>query len=364
MRLLAATCSLLLATAALVAADLNSALPVRGLCIAAPRPEQVERFIRFIREDLAPRQVNTLVLRVDFNYQFTNRTELANPRGLSRADAASLSSACKAAGIRLIPQVNLLGHQSWAANTGTLLRVYPEFDETPWVKTPDKYSWPNADRLYCRSYCPLHPRVHEVVLPVVDEICEAFGADAFHAGMDEVFYIGEEKCPRCGGKDKAELFAGEVSLLRNHLHRTHRQLWIWGDRLLDGRATGLGEWEGSENDTHRAVDLIPRDVFICDWHYERADPTAVYFAMKGFDVVTCPWKNPETALKQMQAMMGFRDNSSPAMKPRFKGMLQTVWSDVGTFLKELEAAESSSGFASKTAGACFVKVFNEMSTLK
>jgi len=89
----------------------------------------------------------------------------------------------------------------------------------------------------------LHPKVHEVVLPLVDEICEVFEADAFHAGMDEVFYIGESQCPRCSGKDKAELFAGEVRLIHDHLHERKRQLWIWGDRLLDGKATGLGEWK-------------------------------------------------------------------------------------------------------------------------
>lgn len=76
------------------------------------------------------------------------------------------------------------------------MKVYPELDETPEVKLPEKYAWPNADRLYCKSYCPRHPKVHEVVSPLVDEVCDAFQADAFHCGMDEVFYIGEEQCPR------------------------------------------------------------------------------------------------------------------------------------------------------------------------
>ena len=37
--------------------------------------------------------------------------------------------------------------------------------------------------------------------------------------------------------------------------------------------------------------MIPKDVIICDWHYERPDQTPVYFAMKGLSVVTCPWRN-------------------------------------------------------------------------
>ncbi len=274
----------------------DNAFPTRGLCIAAPNSARLEELIEFIHKELAPRSVNTLVLRVDYNYQYESHPELRAAETLSKAEVKRLVAACKADGIRLIPQVNLLGHQSWAGTIGKLLQAYPDFDETPWVKLPEKFEWPNPDRYYCKSYCPLHPKVHEVVFAIVDEICEVFEADAFHAGMDEVFYLAEYKCPRCGGKDPAQLFAGEVKKIRDHLAEKKRSLWIWGDRLLDGRATGLGEWEASYNNTHRAVDLIPPDVMICDWHYERPDPTAVYFAMKGLSVLVCPWNQEESAL--------------------------------------------------------------------
>jgi len=54
---------------------------------------------------------------------------------------------------------------------------------------PEEYKWPNDDELYCKSYCPLHPEVHDVVFDVVGELTDVFEASAFHAGMDEVFYI-------------------------------------------------------------------------------------------------------------------------------------------------------------------------------
>jgi hypothetical protein len=344
---------------------LDELVPIRGLCIAAPNPSQVDTFVRFIHQELAPRAVNTLILRVDFNYQYTNRSELASRSGLSREDVQKLVTVCRTNRIRLIPQVNLLGHQSWQSSVGPLLRVYPEFDETPWVKNPEKYAWPNPDRLYCRSYCPLHPKVHEVVFAVMDEICDVFEADAFHAGMDEVFYIGEDKCPRCGGKDKAELFAGEITKIRNHLRQKNRQLWIWGDRLLDGKTTGLGEWEASINDTAPAIDLIPKDVLICDWHYERADPTAVYFAMKGLDVVSCPWKKPEVAIQQLRDMVEFRRHSAPGMRTRFKGVVQTVWSNAGSFLRDLEGHEKSAEYKANeaTAARCFIELFEQVKKL-
>lgn len=229
-------------TSALGQTKIDSLLPIRGFCIAAPQPKQLDTFIKFIHEELAPRQVNTLILRVDFNYEFDSHPELRDSIALSKRDVKKLVKACRQHNIRLIPQINLLGHQSWASKTTNLLRVYPEFDETPQVKMPEKYVWPNPDGLYCKSYCPLHPGVHAVVFTLVDEICDAFETDAFHAGMDEVFYIGHDARPRCSGRDKAELFAGEVNTIRNHLAERNRKLWIWGDRLIDGKTTGIGLW--------------------------------------------------------------------------------------------------------------------------
>src|SRR5215210_1862416 len=309
--------------------NLDSLLPVRGFCIGAPKPKDVEAFTKFIAEELAPRKVNTLIVRVDYSYQFTSHPELVDSYSMSKADIKKMVNASKKNNIRIIPQINLLGHQSWASRTGKLLAVYPQFDETPYVRMPEKYEWPNADNLYCKSYCPLHPDVHKVVFDLVDEICEVFETNAFHAGMDEVFYLGEDKCPRCSGRDKAELFAGEVRTLNNHLAGKNRQLWIWGDRLIDGKTTGIGVWEASYNNTHRAVDMIPKDVVICDWHYERPDKTAVYFAMKGLKVITCPWRNPSVTMAQIDDMIEFRQHATPQMKERFYGIMQTIWSGAG-----------------------------------
>ena len=289
------------------AKDLDSVLPVRGFAIEAPSPRDVDLFVRFIEEDLAPSGVNLLILRVDWSYAYKSHPELQDAHPLTQVDVDKLVAACRKSGIRLVPQINLLGHQSWAKETYALLKKYPEFDETPSIRTEEHYSkWPNEYGLYCKSYCPLHPDVHRVVFDVVDEICEAFQSDAFHAGMDEVFYIGMDECPRCHGKDRSELFAGEVNTIREHLTLKGRQLMIWGDRLLDGRTTGLGEWEASYNDTWRAVDLIAKDVLICDWHYERADLSAVFFAMKGLPVVSCGYRDPAISLQQVKDMMQFR----------------------------------------------------------
>jgi hypothetical protein len=312
---------------------LDSVIPVRGLAIAAPSVQQLPLFLKFIEEELAPAHFNLLLLRVDWNYNYASHPELKDPDALTLADVQKINAVCRKYGIRIAPQINLLGHQSWAKTTYNLLREYPEFDETPHINTENYPGWPNPDGLYCKSYCPLHPGVHTIVFELIDELTAAFETDLFHAGMDEVFYIGDDKCPRCGGHDKAELFAGEVTTLHNHLALTGKKLMIWGDRLIDGKTTGIGEWEASMNNTHRAIDMIPKDVFICDWHYDRPDQTAVYFAMKGFDVATCPWRKPEIALTQLSDMIRFRQSATPQMAPRFQGIIETIWTGTGEFLK-------------------------------
>ena len=327
-------------------------IPVRGFCIGAPSAEDVDQFTGFIENVLVPANINTLIVRINYNYQFKSHPEMVDENALSEREVKQIVETCRAGNIQLIPLINLLGHQSWAGSIGKLLEVYPEFDETPEIELPEEYKWPNEDGLYCKSYCPLHPEVHAVVFDLVDELLEVFEADAVHAGMDEVFYIGHDNCPRCVGRDKARLFAGEVTKIRNHLAQNGKALWIWGDRLLDGSNTGLGMWEASMNNTHQAIDMIPTDVVICDWHYERAEPTAPYFALKGFDVVTCPWNRPEVAIRQLDDLVTFREHANPKLSQRHQGMMQTIWSPFGPFYEAYQD-EPSDGDNLHKSVICF-----------
>jgi N-acetyl-beta-hexosaminidase len=340
---------------------------VKGFSCTSPRHREVDRFVKFIDEELASRGINTLILFVcdkDYNYQFESYPQLGDSAALSKADVKKMVACCKKNHIRIIPQINLLGHQSWKEHPNKLLEKFPEFDETPYIKMPEKYIWPNSDNLYCKSYCPLHPDLHKVIFALIDEICDVFESDAFHAGMDEVFYLGDEKCPRCSGVDKAELYAGEVTKIRNHLAEKNRELWIWGDRLIDGKSTGIGLWEASFNYTWRAIDMIPKDVVICDWHYERPDQTAVYFAMKGFRVITCTGRNPETNVMQAEDMARFRKNATKEMKPRYYGMMQTVWSGTDQFIDAFYGKQQTNAGGRTNPADAFKALFRRVDELE
>jgi hypothetical protein len=330
----------------------DSLLPVRGLCIAAPTPAGLDSFIYFIDHELVPRHVNTLVIRIGYRYQFRKRPELTDDNALSEKAVKRIVRACREGGIRVIPLINMLGHQSWYSDVNKLLEVYPQFNETPWVPLDQGiHSWPNKWELYCLSYCPLHPDLHKVIFDVIDEITEVFESDAFHAGMDEVFYIGMDE--RCKGRDPAELFAGEVRAIHDHLACHNKEMWIWGDRLLDGRSTGMGEWDASVNNTWRAIDMIPKDVVINDWHYTRPYPTAAYFAIKGFRVITCPYRLPEVALEQLHLMKSFRRSAPDEMRDRYQGIMETVWTSAEEAISQFYGRQSSA----HPRGGDWVKTF-------
>jgi hypothetical protein len=266
---------------------------------------------------LAALGVNTLVIEVDYGFAFESHPELGRERGLTKAGAARLAKVCREKRIRPIPLFNCLGHQSWSRTTFPLLAKYPELDETPG-------QYPDNKDIYCRSWCPQHPDVNRIVFALIDELVDAFSADAVHVGMDEVFLIASTHCPRCKGGDPAKLFAKAVNDLHEHIVGKRKlEMLMWGDRLLDAATMGYGEWESAKNGTHPAVDLIPRDIIICDWHYEkRAEYPSIPFLLgKGFKVWPSGWN-------KVEATEALIDCAQRHRSPQMMGHLCTTWGAV------------------------------------
>jgi hypothetical protein len=208
-----------------------------------------------------------------------------------------------------------LGHQSWKEQTFPLLTVYPQFDLTPGA-------FPNNEGIYCREWDPLNPQVWPIIFKLLDELIDAFRADAIHVGMDEVFLLGSDKSPSTKGKDPGVLLADSVKMLHRHLVQKRRvQMLMWGDRLIDAVKYNYGEWEAAKNGTATAIDLIPKDIIICDWHYEVRDsyPSIPMFIDKGFRVLPSGWKD-------VNATKAFINYSRQHDGPKMLGHLFTTWS--------------------------------------
>jgi hypothetical protein len=328
-------------------------LPVRGLHVSVGGRGDVDLWERFIREEMPAQDANLLVMEINYSYDFRSRPEVAGQDALSEESIKRVVAACRGADVELVPQINCFGHQSWGGPSGALLKAHPEFDERPDIPQDA-----GQETLYCRSYCPRHPQVHEVVFDLIDELVDAFEASQFHVGMDEVFLIAEEKCPRCAGADPGDIFADEVTALREHLADSGITMWMWGDRFINAEEFPTGTWEGSGNGTWRSTDMVPKDIVICDWHYEKPFETPGFFIDKGFRVVASPWRKQDVALGELDIIRRERERSDKAL-----GMLHTTWCGFDRFLKgyygELDPEEKRTQHAIESA-ACFRTLFAAM----
>ena len=83
-------------------------------------------------------------------------------------------------------------------------------------------------------------------------------------------------------------------------------------------------------------------------------PTAAYFVLKGFRVLSCRWQNTGVAIEQEHLIRSLTDHASTEMKPLYLGMLQTVWGPVPGFMKGFQA---KTGSGKRDASAdCFRKL--------
>jgi hypothetical protein len=266
--------------------------------------------------DLAKLGLNTLILEVNYGFEFQSHPELRGSKTpITRPGARKLADDCRQHKIRLIPMFQCLGHQSWAGNTFPLLTKYPELDLTP-------NAFPENKGLYCREWDPLNPKVNEIAFALMGELLDAFAADAMHVGMDEVFLLGSEQSPSTRGKDPAVLFAKAVNDVHGFLVKQRKvEMLMWADRLIDASKIKYGKWEASAAGTAPAIDLIPKDIIMCDWHYEPREsyPSVPMFLEKGFRVLPTSWKKVDT----VQALIRY---SLDQKNDRMLGHLFTNWS--------------------------------------
>jgi hypothetical protein len=265
---------------------------------------------------LAAKGLNVLILEIDYGFDFKSHPELRDGRNpITRAGAAQFAKVCKQNGIRLIPQFQSLGHQSWRSGTSPLLKVYPQFDLTPGA-------FPGNKGIYCREWDPMNPEVNKVIFQLMDEIIDAFSADAFHVGMDEVFLIGKPQSPSTKDKDPAQVFAKAVNDLHGHLVNERKvEMLMWADRLIDANKYHWGEWEASKVGTAGAPDLISKDIILCPWHYERMKeyPSIPLFLDKGFRVLPASWRKVDASKALIEYSLQFKS-------PKMLGHLFTTWS--------------------------------------
>jgi len=296
----------------------------KGIHVNIGTKETMAAAERIIGEIAPALGFNWVVLGVTGRFAYRSHPECAEPDSMEAADARRLAKAARDNGITLLPEYNCLGHQSFQEKAHALLRAHPEFNEAPEM---DMHAF-SFHNFY--SWCPNRMGVYDIVFDLIDELVEAFEAKQLHVGMDEVFVLGE--CPQCKGTSRAQLFAKAVNDIHGHVvGKRGLEMMMWGDRLLPP-STGYSMWERSNNETEGALDLIPQEIIMCDWHYEVMPsddyPSVSYFQQKGFRVWPGGW-NEEPAVKRL-IEVAQRDDAGKML-----GYMATTWVSVTELAKAL-----------------------------
>ena len=167
--------------------------------------------------------------------------------GVARRDAYSyrqfvrLVEAATAAGIRVVPIVNLLGHTQYLIKT-------PELRDLNELR--DAVGAP-LDR---GQVCPLHPRTREVAEKLLRDMAPFCTASKVHVGLDESFHLG--KCPRCRADVERRGLAAHFA---GHVRQLHE--------LTTGLGLRMGMWADMLALLPAAIPLLPTDVIAYDWYY-------------------------------------------------------------------------------------------------
>ena len=276
--------------------------------------------------------INALILEIDYHFEFQSHPNLRDPENTITLKGAQLfTKRAKLHGITVIPLFHILGNQSLGPDKSPLLYAYPEFDTTP-------AQFINNIGIHAREWDPLNEKIERIIFALLEEIIDAFSAPAMHIGMGEIFLLGHEHSPSTCDKNPAVLFAYVTNVYRQYLvYSLNASVLMFADRLIDGKVHDFGPWESSYCDTAEAIDLIPRDVIICPWHYK---PQPEYlsipeFVDRGFRILPTCWHDvnattefisyclsidDEHLLGFMFSTLNVKTDDIPDYKPLIKGL--------------------------------------------
>jgi hypothetical protein len=182
-----------------------------------------------------------LYLHLEDAVEYPSLPAVARPGAYSYAQFTRLVQAATAAGIRVVPIVNLLGHTQYLIKTPGL-RDLNELRDT-------------AGRPLARGQiCPLHPRTPAIAEKLLRDMAPFCTAGKVHVGLDESFHLGQ--CPRCRAEVARVGLAGHFA---GHVNRLHQ--------LTQSLGLRLGLWADMLALLPAAIPQLPRDVIAYDWYY-------------------------------------------------------------------------------------------------
>lgn len=242
-----------------------SAMRIRGVMMDLARVTERHEYYRALPRRLAGWGYNTLFAHFTDDegcaMRFASRPELAGPHAFTPAQVRQWVRDAADAGVTIIPELESFGHTEFIHG----LKKYAALRE------------PTTG--YFNALNPLARQSRAILRDLVLETADVFDPPFIHAGLDEVNFGASSQVRRALKTRRLwELFADHVNFMHELITATGKRMMMWGDHILH---------------EPRIADRIPKDIVICDWHYQ-ADvkrETVELFVRRGFDTIACPASN-------------------------------------------------------------------------
>lgn len=286
------------------------AMPFRGIHFYTGKDAR-ELQVRMVRNILGALKINAFVYQVDL-VRWESEPRIHNfHRGMAKADAVAVVEEARRQHIEVIPLVNTFGHAEWLLGH----KATAHLQEKP----GDPY-----------VYDPSNPEVYEICTRIYDECIAMFRPRIFHIGHDEITLSGFPHREQNKAVGATQLILDDIEFYRQYLAKRGIRTMIWGDMFVDNKEMGAPMdmvSTGSEEAIRRGK--LHRDVMVADWHYDAKPPefftSPEIFNRAGFDVVACPWNDPENIIHFTRAVAGRTSAPHEDGVGRTLGMLQTTW---------------------------------------
>jgi len=263
-------------------------------------------------------KMNAVMIDLCNVFRFESYPEMALPQAVPLSDLQPIIDLCRMYYAEPIPALNLLAHQEHflaQARPDLMLVKLAEFPKKRVSRYEEFFYWEPV-------YDPNNPEVRRIVSAVIDETVKLFRPRYLHIGHDECGAL--RFVPRKHDKEIRDLFSGSVNFLHDYLKKHNVQTMMWGDMFLNQRMFPSGAAHGAYPGAPiaAAIDDIPKDVIITDWHYwpytrhypdaggPRQDfPSSLYFSDQGFDVIGTTLAKLAANEKQIKALKRHRAHS-------------------------------------------------------
>lgn len=191
-------------------------LPIRGLHIDMKVMTMKCDVICEIARDAARWGYNTILIEYQDKFPFDGELEtIAAPDALTKQEVHNFISVCRELGLQVIPLVQCLGHSYY-------ILMHEKFSHLG----EEKGDYENMHAL-----CPSIPESLDLYSKMIEQILNIHTeCEYFHIGGDETRL--SPKCPRCSGKDKADLLSDYYIKAAKLVRKRGSMPIIWGDMLL------------------------------------------------------------------------------------------------------------------------------------